>query len=721
IVVSLPGEHDQRQVLEALGETYRLSFRRALAVHDTPPDPSTTSRAESEGGLVRSYEGRWLELGEELLDGSQLDPRSIRVMPEARDSLDSFGQGATIGFAFRPPFDDRFADITRETVGGTLAILLDDEVEWAGRVDEEIRGSGLLRGGYSMEQASEVAGLLRAGHLPLSLSVEGLSAVGPTLGQEVLESGRAALLRSVALLALLVLLAYGHRPALLITGWVSLACLLFFTLGSISALGLTVDLVAIAGLVLSIGMGMDAFILVFEALEARPPRAEDPRAAARSPLGRLRQIYGFRGEGRTLVHANATTLLVVLLLFVPDRLQSFASFLVVGIGASLLTLLVTHGLLSWFARRGWLEDAVRSPRRLSGQQERGGPLGFVRRSRPGLFRFRRVYCALLALFLLGSAFALCSRGTGWLELGSDFQPGLQLRVEMPTRASLETLIDEWQSRHPGLRARYQTLESDLSVASQDAQSYLVTLEGEPWKGSTSADWIAELAADLGARGAELQEMNSVDARLSAERILGSLSVMLFSFLFLGLSLCSFQHRIDGWLSPSSRFRAAGGRIFVGTVLAVVLDIAVVLAVLALLAVPLGMPVIAALLTIVGYSVNDSMVLWSHLSRRLHEDDPLLRIREGVDRILSRAVLTSLSTLMPAVVVLAIGLEPLRGFAWAVLVGTVAGTLSSMFVVASFAAPKSLRAAAPVTGQQMITLEGPEQPASNGSFPRARAR
>ncbi|MEM9557860.1 MAG: hypothetical protein AAGC60_26620 [Acidobacteriota bacterium] len=688
IVVSLPGEHDQRQVLETLGETYRLTFRRALAVHDVRPDASTADEAT----LIRSYEGRWLELGAELLDGSQLDPRSIRVLSPAQDSFDNLGQGATIGFAFRPPFDESFAEITRDSIGGTLAILLDDRVEWAGRVEQEIRGDGVLRGGYTVDEATEVAGLLRAGQLPVSLAVEGLSAVGPTLGQEVLDSGRAALLWSAGLLALVLLLAYGHRPALLLTGWVSLASLLFFTLGMIAALGLTVDLVAIAGLVLSIGMGMDAFILVFEALERRGLGGR-PAEIARSPLGRVRQIYGFRGEGRTLVHANATTLLVVMLLFLPDRLQSFATFLVVGLVASLLTLLVTHGLLTSCARQKWLEDTGRP-----------SLLGFVRRARPGVFRLRHLYLTGLVVFLVGSALTLDARGGSWLQLGSDFRPGLEMHVELPRGGEIEPLVADWQNRHPGLEARYRTFEPGTTEVGADAPNYLVTLEGEPWQGSESAETIAALAADLGARGATLREMSSVDARLSAERMLSSLSVLLLSFLLLGFYLRFVQHRIDGWLSPRARIHKAGGRIFVGTVLAVVLDVAVVLTALALLSVPLGLPVIAALLTIVGYSVNDSMVLWSHLSRpgRSSDDGGITqRINEGVDRILSRAVLTSLSTLAPAVVVLAIGLEPLRGFAWAVVFGTIAGTLSSLFVVASFAAPASI-------GQRRSNLQAPGQ-------------
>ena len=682
IVVSLPGEHDQRKILETVGKTYRLTFRKALAQYDFEP--------ASARGLVLPYEGRWLELGEELLSGDMLSPASIRVMTADGASMESFGRGASISFEFRPPHDERFAEITRESIGQTLAILLDDQVEWAGRVESEIRGPGSLHGGYGAEEAAEVAALLRSGDLPLSLDVEELSAVGPTLGQEMMTQGQKALAWSVALLAFLVLLAYGNRPALLVTGWVSLASLLFFTLGLISVFQLTVDLVAIAGLVLSIGMGMDAFILVFEAMETG--RTEAARQG-RSPLRRLREVYSFRGEGRALVHANATTLLVVLLLFASDRLKSFALFLIVGLAASVMTIFVTRALLSYFARRGWLEDQPADGRSWLGSWK--GPWGWLRGSAPRLFRARPLYAVVLALFLLGgAAWVQMERPGSWWTLGADFQPGIQMQVALSPDQRIDPLVSELRASFPGVEARHQQWLDD-SLADHEA-GYLITLEGSEWEGDSTltpsglGDWLA-------VQGVELRGLHSIDARLSGRRILSSLSVLVLSFVLLGFYLGVVQRKIDGWLVSSSQSgnepEAAGAWIFVGTVLAVLIDVMVALAALALLRIPIGMPVIAALLTIVGYSVNDSMVLWSYLSKPGARDEgksPRERVTEVVDRILSRTVLTSLSTMVPAVTILIAGLEPLRGFAWAVLVGTFAGTLSSIFVVASFA----LRARSP---------------------------
>ena len=167
-----------------------------------------------------------------------------------------------------------------------------------------------------------------------------------------------------------------------------LGCLLVSIGGLVTVFGLTLDLVGIAGLVVSVGMGMDAFILVVEALEARRGDGTAGGSTARRRAvtsSVLRRIYGFAGEGRTLFHANATTLLVILLLLMTERLRSFALFIAVGIGASVLTIFFTREVLGWIRESGG----------------RGGPDLFagLRRWRPGVFRLRRVYFALVGAVL----------------------------------------------------------------------------------------------------------------------------------------------------------------------------------------------------------------------------------------------------------------------------------------------------------------------------------
>ncbi|MEM7353911.1 MAG: hypothetical protein AAF657_24130, partial [Acidobacteriota bacterium] len=178
-------------------------------------------------------------------------------------------------------------------------------------------------------------------------------------------------------------------------------------------------------------------------------------------------------------------------------------------------------------------------------------------------------------------------------------------------------------------------------------------------------------------------------------LVGGLSVLLASFVFLAIYLVVLQEPIDRFLIGRRRPRTTSStRLlgFLGILSAVVVDIVLMLMAIALLRLPISLPVLAAMLTIIGYSINDSVVLWNHVRKQRRADHgrrvdralALEQVSRGVDRVASRACLTSLSTLVPAATILAVGLAPLADFALVMLVGTLAGTLSSLFIVGSFA-------------------------------------
>ncbi|RMH17082.1 MAG: hypothetical protein D6696_16645 [Acidobacteria bacterium] len=664
IVVSIPGQQDAERILELMGRTYHLTMR--LVVDDHP-------QAVAERQLY-PYHGRLLELAPPAVSGDMLDLRSIRAVPGQPGALDERLRWAQVAFRLQPPHDRSFAELTRRNVGKTLAILLDERVEWAGRIESAIDGDGVLSGGYSLEEAQEISRMLRSGTLPTSLEVESLSAVGPSLGQEIAERGWRAALLALAALAGLLGLAYLHRAGLLVAALVSLACLIFAIAGLTAAFGLTLDLVGIAGLVLSVGMGMDAFLLVFESLEARLGEVT-PRWLAHHRRGVARALYAFAGEGRTLLHANATTLVVVGLLLATERLASFALFIFVGIGASILTIFVTREVLAAVPGLSrWGRD----------------PLAWLRDARWGLYRWHKVYFAFLVVALAATVLAPLRPGTvrPLLELGSDFKPGTQLIVSSPEPQRVDAAVDDLHAALPQVEIRRQSLGEPASGR------FLVTLGTtlEPaLAGLREGGALAGIFAD---HSLGLEGMSTIDGRVSSRRLLSSLAVLGLSVVFLALYLVACQGAIDRFLS---RGRRGGGRrgtrlwVFAGVLLALVVDVAVVLAALAWLGIPIGLPVVAALLTIVGYSVNDSVVLWSHVQDRWAAaraegggESPARVVSDCVDRILSRACLTSLSTMVPALMILVVGLSPLAGFAWAMIAGTVSGTLSSLFIVGSFA-------------------------------------
>lgn len=145
IVVSIPSREDPRRILELVGETYQLTLR--LVVDD---------------GEVFQYQGRRLALAAPAFSGDMLDEGSIRVETAAQGPLDVRELAPKVGFSFRPPHDAEFADFTGRHVGHELAILLDDQVEWVGVIESRIQGSGVLSGGYSFDEAADVALMLNS-------------------------------------------------------------------------------------------------------------------------------------------------------------------------------------------------------------------------------------------------------------------------------------------------------------------------------------------------------------------------------------------------------------------------------------------------------------------------------------------------------------------------------------------------------------------------------
>ncbi len=655
IVVSIPGVENHREVLELMGETYRLTLRLVSASHD----------AGVTGQELFRYGDRYLELEPAELSGDMLDERYIRVETGPTGELDPGADRPRVSFRFRPPHDEAFAAFTGEHVGRELAILLDDEVEWSGRIESAIQGSGVLRGSYTLEEATDVARLLRSGSLPVSLEVESVSGIGPSLGQEVRELGFTALALSMAMLVA-VLLAIS---------------------GTVAIFGLTLDMAGIAGLVLSVGMGMDAFLLIFEALE-RKLGAFTPEQLSQHHDRIVRGLYSFAQEGRVLFHANATTAVVLMLLLTGERLRSFALFLFAGIFASVLTIFATREILK--RTHGLLPD--------SGVDL----LGWLRHRSPGVFRFRRLYFALVAIGLVVTGALVLAGGPAEpvFELGADFEEGTQAIVESPSEERLAAALARLEERLPGIEIRQQSLG-----APEDGRA-LITV-GTPLGGGQQGgiDWqipavqaegsgalsAGELTRLLAAESVELKSVSSIDSRVSGQRLVRSLSVFVLSFFLLALYFVVLQGPINGALAArAARPLRPGSRllIFTGILLAVIVDVGVVLAVLSAFRIEVGLPVVAAILTVVGYSVNDSVVLWDHIRRRWAErrgkDSAVEVVTAAVDGILSRALLTSLSTLVPALVILAVGLTPLVDFAWVIIAGVVSGTLSSIFVVGSFA-------------------------------------
>lgn len=342
ILVQVPGLDDPERLKRLLGETAKLTFhlldqdnsvQSAMAGRVPPGSTLRPSANESDGqGNPRMYlvEKRVMLSGESLVD--------------AQPNFDQRTNEPIVSFRFDSAGAKRFGDITTKHVGEPFAIVLDGEVISAPVIREPIvGGSGQISGGFTTQEAQDLALLLRAGALPAPLQILEERTVGPGLGQDSIEAGKIASI--VGLIAVIVFMGLYYGQFGLYAD-VALAVNMILILGALSVLQATLTLPGIAGIVLTIGMAVDANVLIFE-------RMREEVRLGRTPISAV--DAGYSRALTTIVDANVTTLIAAVLLYVfgSGPVRGFAVTLAIGIVTSMFTAIMLTRLMvvTWLRRR----------------------------------------------------------------------------------------------------------------------------------------------------------------------------------------------------------------------------------------------------------------------------------------------------------------------------------------------------------------------------------
>jgi SecD/SecF fusion protein len=660
VIVELPGVYDPKEATEVIGRTAQLAFHPVLgAAEPAPEEPARGSRPAGEDGLVMADEGGGrLRLGAAAVGGE--------AVGDARAELDPrFQTRWQVTIEFQGAGGRRWAELTGQAAcqpagdpRRRVAIVLDGQVISSPQVDPSVTceegiggGQTAITGDFSGEEARDLALLIRAGALPVPVEVVEQRTVGPTLGEAAISASVQAAVVGAAL-TILYMIAYYRllgglaAVALLAYGLVSFALLL--------AMGSTLTLPGIAGFVLAIGMAVDANVLVFERMR------EEHRAGARlrSSLDR-----GFAKAFSAIADASVTTLLAAGLLFflASGAVRGFGVTLSVGVLVSLFSALVVTRVLVELAAR---VDAVRRRPRLLGVAAGGRLSAWLATRGPDLIAKGRWWLAgsLVALLLAGTG--LVVRGP---NLGVEFTGGrlLGYRTERPVDldAARQALAD---AGFP--RAVVQASgDGDLTV-----RTGRLDAAGE--------ERVQRAVATLGGQATELRD-EFIGPTIGAE-------LRRKALVALGIALVVQL----GYLAV--RFRWTFGA---AAVIAMFHDVAILLGLFAWLGKPLDGVFLAALLTVIGYSVNDSVVVFDRIRERLRG-----RSREALDRLVNdaclqtipRTVNTGLGALSILAALFVLGGDTLTDFALALLVGIGVGTWSSVFVAAPLLVAFEQRAGRP---------------------------
>jgi preprotein translocase subunit SecD len=338
ILVQVPGEKDPDAIKRLLGQTAKLTFH--LVDLDTPLDQALSGSLPAGSMILPS---------EETTAPGQLAQQVVRKRVEVSgenlvDAEPTFQENQpVVSFRFDSVGARKFGNVTREHVGELLAIVLDDKVISSPRIREPILGgSGIISGSFTPDSANELAILLRAGALPAPLNIIEERSVGPDLGADSIEAGKWASVVALILVIGFMALYYGLFGVI---ACVALLMNLVLIMAALSVLQATLTLPGIAGIVLTIGMAVDANVLIFERIREEARRGKSPISAVDN---------GFREAMRTIVDANLTTLIAAILLYAfgSGPVRGFAVTLGIGIITSMFTAITLTRLMvsSWLWR-----------------------------------------------------------------------------------------------------------------------------------------------------------------------------------------------------------------------------------------------------------------------------------------------------------------------------------------------------------------------------------
>jgi SecD/SecF fusion protein len=645
ILVQLPGVEDPNRIKELLGKTARMTFHlldeSANVTSPTPPPGVMFLQGERAGpsGQPERYPVR----RRVEVDGANLT--------DARAGQDSRTGEWVVNFAFDSVGTRRFADITRANVGRPFAIVLDDRVITAPVIREPITGGrGQISGSFTARTANDLAVLLRAGALPAPLTVVEERTVGPELGADAIRAGVISLAVGAAFVFLYMGLAYG------LFGWfanIALFVNIVLMLAALSLMEATLTLPGIAGIVLTLGTALDANILINERIREETKNGRPPVSALEA---------GFTKASGTIMDSNLTNLIAMACLygFGSGPVKGFAVTVAVGTVVQMWTATTLVRLMvSWWYR-------AKRPKELP--VVGGGPGLLHRLARP-LFRLvpdvtripfmRGARAGLVASAILSTASLIGAFYPG-LEKGIDFKGGITMEVRTPQPADLAQIRGAVSGLGLG----------DVGVQEFGApDSVLVRLPVQDVEeGTQRAVSAVRNALEQAAPGTRILRVEAVGNRISDELFIGGM-------IALGISLLAMLVYI--WFRFEWQFAIAA-------IITLVLDTTKTVGFMVLFQIEFNLTTVAAILTVIGFSANDKVVVFDRMRENLRKYKQL-PLRDLVDlsinETLNRSLGTSMTLLLSAVPLALFGGDTLSGFAWVMLFGIVISASSSVFIAA----------------------------------------
>lgn len=618
IRVEIPGVYDAEKAVKDIGQTAQLTF------------------VDPDGNIVAT--------------GQQIK----NAQNQAYQSQTGGGIEYVVAIEFDAEGAKSFGEATTKYLGKQIKIMLDETQLSAPTVQSAILdGKGQITGGFTAEGAAELAALIRAGSLPFKLEPIDMNEVGAKLGADSLSTSLLAGL--IGSILVLLFMLYIYRVAGIASD-IALAIYLVLEMLVLSAIGATLTLPGIAGIVLSIGMAVDANVIIFERLKEELRIGRSMRYAI---------DIAFSKAFSAILDGNVTTLIAAAVLFWlgSGPIKGFALTLGIGIIISMFSaLVITKLLLKCLVSMGFV-----SPKLYGVKEEKAEKVELEKQESPKVIKVvenrKKYFAGSMAVVIIGLAFMFfnISSGSGALNFDVEFTGGTSMHLDIGQafdNGDIAAIITEKTGQtSPQIQKILNKNEVVIKMRSVDE--------------TTRAEIIAAIAEKYGRTPADTRlDISDISATVSKE--MGTTAVLAVAVACVAMLI---------YVSLRFRNISTGG----SAILALVHDTLIMLCAYSILRIPINYSFIAAILTVLGYSINASIVIFDRVRENekagKHPDKAEL-INGSIRQTMTRSIYTSLTTLFTISALYVVGVQSIKEFALPIIIGIVAGTYSSVFLSGS---------------------------------------
>lgn len=590
---------------------------------------------------------------------SEQAPLEGDVITDARQTLDQTSRPA-VSMQMNADGARRWRKITSESIGRRIAVVLDDYVYTAPVVQSEIpSGQSEITGNFTLDEAKDLANILKSGSLPAPTKIVEEAIIGPTLGKEAQGQGIISMVAGLGLVVLFMVAYYSKGGLVAIS---ALVFNIFFILGILAQLGTALTLPGIAGIVLTIGMSIDANVLIFERIKEELKNGSSLLAAIN---------LGYNKAFSAILDSNVTTFLTGAILYALGQgpVKGFAIVLMIGIACSFFSaVFITRVIVHWMTKKGD-QSKISFSTPFAGKLLSNLNIDF-------LGKRKVAYLISSAIIVVGLGIA----AVNGLKFGVDFTGGRSYIVEFskPMVASdLKVGLDgefdgSVEVKTYGANNIMKVTTSYLITEDDDASNAEVENKVREGIAAITGLSFASDANNLGDGQFAITGSSKVGATVADDIKKSSAEAMFFALVAIFLYILL---RFRKW-----QFSLA-------SIIALVHDVLFVIAAFAIASAfgatfEIDQVFIAAVLTVVGYSINDTVIVFDRIRENIENRGTSKLVKmfnDAINQTMARTLITSFTTLIVVIVLLVFGGEVLRGFSFALFIGILIGTYSSIYI------------------------------------------